>query len=319
MADRNDADLDHYGDVTFQSGSTLTVASGASVTIAAGVQLRATTTAVAASANATAGYSSVDTTAGSVTLTLPTLASTTDGTEYIFEKAAAGNSMIIDGNGAETIEGAANVTRTDIYSVVHIRKMGSVWQLLGDLKATNNLADVANNGTTCTNIGALQVGNNLSDLGAAATARTNLGVPATADVLAVASNLSDVASAATSRGNLGIAMVLHNPSISLAIADAAVWYYIHPTGAASAVLTSIDTRLSGTLTTGNATLTAAIDGTPVTNGVVTITEAGSAAGDEDVATPTAARTLAAGQVLSLTVGGTNDAARTASVSIRLTY
>jgi hypothetical protein len=280
MADRTDSDLDIYAD---HRHPTYTVTSA--------------TTAVAGRRY------SVDTTAGSVTMTLPTLASTPDGAEFEFYKVVAGNSMVIDGAGAETIEGSANVTRTAAGACVSIRKAGAIWQLYknaqpdGDLVAANNLSDVAD----------------------AATARTNLGVPATAAVLAVASNLSDVASAATSRGNLGIAMVLHNPSISLAIADAAVWYYIHPTGAASGVLTSIDTRLSGALTTGNATLTAAIDGTPVTNGVVTITEAGSAAGDEDVATPTAARTIAAGQVLSLTVGGTNDAARTASVSIRLTY
>lgn len=280
MADRSDHDLDIYADH------------------------RHPTYPVTAATTAVPGRRySVDTTAGSVTMTLPTLASTPDGAEFEFYKPIAANSMVIDGAGAETIEGSANVTRTAQYAFVKLRKAGTVWQLVKSSQPDGDLV----------------AANNLSDLASAATARTNLGVPATADVLAVASNLSDVASAATSRGNLAIALVLHNPAISLAIADAAVWYYVHPTGAASAVLTSIDTRLSGALTTGNATLTAAINGTPVTNGVVTITEAASAAGDLDVASPTAARTIAAGQVLSLTVGGTNDAARTASVSIRLTY
>ena len=251
MADRTDSDLDIYGDH------------------------RHPTYAVTSATTAVAGRRySVDTTAGSVTMTLPTLASTPDGAEFEFYKVVAGNSMVIDGAGAETIEGSANVTRTAAGACVSIRKAGAIWQLYknaqpdGDMVAANNLSEVT---------------------------------PATA------------------RGNLGIALVLHNPAISLAIADAAVWYYVHPTGAASAVLTSIDTRLSGALTTGNATLTAAIGGVAVTNGVVTITQAGSAAGDLDVASPTAARTIAAGQVLSLTVGGTNDAARTASVSFRLTY
>lgn len=318
MADRSDNDITHYGDHTFASGASLTLVSGATLSVGAGVALTSGTTAVAASANATIGYSTVDSTAASVTITLPPLASTTDGTEYVFEKIVAANNMVIDGNAAETIEGAANITTADQWAVVHVRKAGSVWQVLGALKPTLNLADVLSASTACTNLGALQVANNLSDV-TAATARTNLGVPATAAVLAVASNLSDVASVPTARASLGIAAIIHNPAISLAIADAAVWYYIHPTGAASATLTSIDTRLSGTLTTGNATLTAAIDGTPVTSGVVTIAESGSAAGDEDVATPSAANVIAAGQVLSLTVGGTNDAARTAAVSVRMTY
>lgn len=120
----------------------------------------------------------------------------------------------------------------------------------------------------------------------------------------------------------GTPIVLHVPALDLVGANAATWYYRHPVGARSAVIQSIDTRLSGALTTGNATITAAIstDGvnfTAVTGGVVTITQAASAAGDLDSATPTAARTLAAGNVLRLAVGGTNDAVRTAAVTVHL--
>ena len=252
MADRTDSDLDIYADH------------------------RHPTYAVTSATTAVAGRRySVDTTAGSVTMTLPTLASTPDGAEFEFYKPIAANSMVIDGAGAETIEGSANVTRTAQYAFVKLRKASTVWQLVKSSQPDGDLV--------------------------------------------AANNLSDLASAATARTNLGTAHVVYLGTVSLAIADAAVLYFVMPTGAASGVLTSIDTRLSGALTTGNATLTAAINATPVTNGVVTITQAGSAAGDLDVASPTAARTIAAGQVLSLTVGGTNDAARTASVSFRLTY
>lgn len=68
----------------------------------------------------------------------------------------------------------------------------------------------------------------------------------------------------------------------------------------------------GVLTTGDATLTAKIDGGAITTGVITITQAGSAAGDKDSAVPTAANVVPAGGELSLTVGGTNATATVAN-------
>lgn len=78
-------------------------------------------------------------------------------------------------------------------------------------------------------------------------------------------------------------------------------------------ITKIQTRLKAPLTTGDATLTAKIGATSVTNGVVTITQSGSAIGDIDVANPTAQNTVAVGSNLSVTVGGTNDAVVGATV------
>lgn len=75
-------------------------------------------------------------------------------------------------------------------------------------------------------------------------------------------------------------------------------------------VTAIRTVLNGALATGDATLTARIGATAITGGVVTIAQAGSAAGVTDAALPTAANAVAAGDALSLTVGGAN----TASVS-----
>lgn len=83
------------------------------------------------------------------------------------------------------------------------------------------------------------------------------------------------------------------------------------------VITKIWSVTNGVLTTGDATLTAKIGATGVTGGVITITQSGSAAGDVDSATPTAARTLAVGDVLSVTVGGTNATATAAHVSFRI--
>lgn len=78
-------------------------------------------------------------------------------------------------------------------------------------------------------------------------------------------------------------------------------------------VTGIYSRLKAPLTTGNATLTAKIGATAITNGVLTITQAGSAIGDIDSATPSAANTVVAGSNLSVTCGGTNDAAVGAAV------
>ena len=76
--------------------------------------------------------------------------------------------------------------------------------------------------------------------------------------------------------------------------------------------------LNAALATGDATLTGKIGANAITNGVITITQAGSAAGDVDSATPSAAKTVAAGDVISFTGGGTSDATSTATVSLLIT-
>lgn len=68
----------------------------------------------------------------------------------------------------------------------------------------------------------------------------------------------------------------------------------------------------GVLTTGDATLTGKINGAAITNGAITITQSGSAAGDIDSAAPTAANVVAVGDELSLTVGGSNATATVAN-------
>lgn len=103
--------------------------------------------------------------------------------------------------------------------------------------------------------------------------------------------------------------------ISLVGSGAAVRRIVAPI---AGTITAIRTVLNGALTSGNATLTAKIGANAVTGGVVTITQASSAAGDVDSATPSAANTVAVGNVISLTAGGTNDASVTASVLIEIT-
>jgi hypothetical protein len=87
---------------------------------------------------------------------------------------------------------------------------------------------------------------------------------------------------------------------------------------AAGTVTKIWSRLNAALTTGNATLTGKIGSSAITNGVVTITQAGSAAGDIDSATPTAAHAVVAGDNLTVTVGGTNTGGVRADVVFEIT-
>lgn len=80
----------------------------------------------------------------------------------------------------------------------------------------------------------------------------------------------------------------------------AVYYLLSPyAGTISKIWTVTDAAVA----TADITITAAIGATGVTNGVVTIATAASAAGDIDSATPTALNTVTAGQAVNFTVTG----------------
>lgn len=101
-------------------------------------------------------------------------------------------------------------------------------------------------------------------------------------------------------------------SLSTKAADAAVLRFVSPV---AGVITKIQSVMNAALATGDATLTAAINGTDITTGVLTLTQSGSAAGDVDVCTPTALNTVAVGDVVTLTGGGASTATATANVSL----
>lgn len=61
--------------------------------------------------------------------------------------------------------------------------------------------------------------------------------------------------------------------------------------------------INAALTGSNTVLTSKIGGVSVTNGSLTITQSGSAAGDVDSATPTAANTVTAGQAIEIASDG----------------
>jgi len=82
-----------------------------------------------------------NTVGGSVTFTLPALASATDSFFLAFKKTHASNSMILDGNGSETIDGATTQTYTADNNYVILWSNGSDdWQIISDVKEV--IADV---------------------------------------------------------------------------------------------------------------------------------------------------------------------------------
>lgn len=139
-----------------------------------------------------------------------------------------------------------------------------------------------------------------------------------AGALLAASNLSDLANAATARTALGGGankIVVALGAISTKGTDAAVVRFVSPV---AGTLDGIKSVLNGALATGDGTLTAAINGVAVTTGVLTLTQAGSAAGDVDTCSPTAAKTVAVGDVITITGGGSSTATATASTTLLIT-
>src|SRR5262245_10164750 len=65
--------------------------------------------------------------------------------------------------------------------------------------------------------------------------------------------------------------------------------------------------LNGAITVADATLTLKINNTAVTNGAITITQSGSAAGDVDQVTPTGANVFDADDAIEIEHGGSTTA------------
>lgn len=92
-------------------------------------------------------------------------------------------------------------------------------------------------------------------------------------------------------------------TLCLDIADGsadATYYLVCPH---AGTIVGIWSVIDGVVGTADITITAKIGATAITNGVITITQSGSAAGDVDSCAPTALNTVTAGQAINLTVAG----------------
>lgn len=133
--------------------------------------------------------------------------------------------------------------------------------------------------------------------------------------LVAANNLSDVAAAATARANIGANVGFLNARVPL---NAAGVFYL-PLPKACTIIDLRSAVEGDTTANGAATVTAALDTTNITNGVITIAS-GAVVGEKDSATPSAANVATEGQNLRLTVATNGqDAAAFAHVSVEFTY
>jgi len=82
--------------------------------------------------------------------------------------------------------------------------------------------------------------------------------------------------------------------------------------------TKLYSIINGTIATADCAITTEIGGTPVTNGGLTIAYDGSAAGDVDSATPTAANTVSAGNALEIISDGASENAVDATFTLEIT-
>lgn len=172
-----------------------------------------------------------------------------------------------------------------------------------------------------------------SDTGARSVAGVILGIDGDGNVmvgignwavqlgLLSANNLSDVGSAATARANIGANKGHFTfEKISSKASDAEVARWV---AGSAGTITKLYTVLNGALATADATVQLKINGSNVgstTTGLITATQSGSAADDVDSATPaTTNLTFAAGDVISVTVGGGSTATATLNATVEYTY
>lgn len=137
--------------------------------------------------------------------------------------------------------------------------------------------------------------------------------------LLAANNLSDVGSAATARANIGTNVGFFTLEIDT-LAGAGSPVFRCPLPDRVLTITKIKSIINGALTTADAVLTCRINTTNITGGAITITQAGSAAADQDEVSPSAANvTDGADDYFSVVVSGTQDAAVKAVLCVEYSF
>jgi hypothetical protein len=111
--------------------SAATNAPTSTLDLAGSIAMSSTTITTTATLGATDNRVFASDAGGSFTITLPALAGVIDR-EYLIKKTnSSANTITIDGNGAETIDGSATVTLTGQYSFYWIHALAGGWMIIG--------------------------------------------------------------------------------------------------------------------------------------------------------------------------------------------
>ena len=94
--------------------------------------------------------------------------------------------------------------------------------------------------------------------------------------------------------------------LTTSIADISTAGQIYVVSPVAGTISKIYSVINGAIATANSILTPKIAGTAITNGAITVAFSGSAAGDVDSSTPTAANTITAGAAIEIETDGASS-------------
>lgn len=121
----------------------------------------------------------------------------------------------------------------------------------------------------------------------------------------------------------GTATITHtlggsNVAVTTTLADVSTASSAFCAAPVAGTVTSIRSVLGGAISGADSAITTEINGTLITNGGFTVAQSGSAAGDRDSATPTAANTVAVGDALEVITDGASTGTATLDVTFIIT-
>lgn len=106
--------------------------------------------------------------------------------------------------------------------------------------------------------------------------------------------------------------------LTTSIADISTAGQIYVVSPVAGTISKIYSVINGTIATANSVLTPKIAGSAITNGAITVAYSGSAAGDVDSSTPTAANTITAGAAIEIETNGASSNTVEVVITIEIT-
>lgn len=114
------------------------------------------------------------------------------------------------------------------------------------------------------------------------------------------------------------AVELNTKTLNIKMTDVSTAGSIYVVSPFAGTYSKLYSVIDGAIATADAVITAEINGSAVTDGGLTIVNAGSAAGDSDTGTPSAANTVAVGDVIEIITNGASTNTVAAEFTIVIT-